>query len=62
MATISVGAAIVRTLESPNEPDSNGENANVVDGLFYIGRALHRLAAAHENANRIATGQPFEEV
>ncbi len=29
---------------SPNERDRNGEEANVVDGLFAIARAIHRLA------------------
>ena len=39
---------LLRTLESPNEADSNGEAANVVDGLFAIARAIERLAAAVE--------------
>ena len=30
--------------ESPNESDRNFEPANVVDGLFAIARAIHRLA------------------
>ncbi len=37
-------AALMRTMESPNERDSNGEPANVVDGLFAIARALHDVA------------------
>jgi hypothetical protein len=41
-----IAHAIMKTLESPNEADSNWENANVVDALFFIGRAIHRLADA----------------
>ena len=33
-------------LRSPNESDSNGEAANVVDGLFAIARGLHAVAEA----------------
>ena len=29
---------------SPNESDSNGENANLVDGLFAISRSLREVA------------------
>lgn len=35
-------------LSSPNELDTNLEAANVVDGLYFIGRAINRLAAALE--------------
>lgn len=35
---------------SPNETDSNGETANVVDGLFAIARAIGRLADVIEKA------------
>lgn len=38
----ALGASFI----SPNEADSNGESANVVDGLFAIARAIDRLAAA----------------
>ena len=38
--------------ESPNESDSNGEYANVVDGLFFIGRAIEHLAVAVEGASK----------
>lgn len=31
------------TLSTPNEADSNGEEANVVDGLFAIARAIEGL-------------------
>ena len=39
-------AVIAAGLISPNEADSNGEAANVVDGLFAIARAIDGLAAA----------------
>jgi hypothetical protein len=39
-------ASIERTLITPNEGDSNGEPANVVDGLFAIARALGEIADA----------------
>jgi len=35
---------LMTTLSTPNEMDSNGEPANVVDGLFAIARAIERLA------------------
>ena len=41
-----IGNAIRSTLVSPNESDSNGESANVVDGLFAIARAIENLATA----------------
>lgn len=37
---------IALALVTPNETDSNGEAANVVDGLFAIARALNNIAAA----------------
>jgi hypothetical protein len=40
-----VAKAIGYALVSPNEGDSNGEAANVVDGLFAIARAIDNLAA-----------------
>ena len=43
-----VAAALRHALVSPNECDSNLEAANVVDGLFAIARALHRIAEAME--------------
>lgn len=45
-AVLSIVDAIESTLISPNESDSNGECANVVDGLFRIARAIDRLASA----------------
>jgi len=44
MDTEIIAKAIGSTLVSPNESDRNMEPANVVDGLFFIGRAIHRLA------------------
>jgi len=43
-----VAAALRQVLVSPNECDSNLEAANMVDGLFAIARALHRIAEAIE--------------
>ena len=40
--------SLASALSSPNESDSNGEVVNVVDGLYFIGRAIHRLATAVE--------------
>jgi hypothetical protein len=45
-----IAAALDRTLMSPNECDSNGEIANVVDGLFAIARGLHAVADALSGA------------
>jgi hypothetical protein len=44
---------IFDVLRSPNEADSNFEPANVVDGLYFIGRAIHRLADAVNRANGV---------
>lgn len=38
------GKVLESCLVSPNECDSNGEPANVVDGLFAIAEALHDVA------------------
>lgn len=38
-----IATALLNTLTSPNESDSNFEEANVVDGLFAIARALHSI-------------------
>lgn len=40
----SVLETVYGVFESANECDSNGEAANVVDGLFAIARAIERLA------------------
>lgn len=37
-------SALQEVFSSPNESDSNGEPANVVDGLFAIARAINKLA------------------
>jgi hypothetical protein len=42
--------AMTDVFVSPNESDSNGEEANVVDGLFAIARALNRVAKAIEGS------------
>jgi hypothetical protein len=49
-----------RVFESPNELDSNGEPANVVDGLFAIARSLDRIADALHNRNDIERAGEIE--
>jgi hypothetical protein len=44
--------ALRACLISTNENDSNWEPANIVDGLFFIGRALLKLADAVERAGK----------
>lgn len=39
-----IAKAIYHVFESPNECDSNGEIANVVDGLYAIARSIRYLA------------------
>lgn len=46
MVRNEVAKALLKTLISPNEHDSNFEPANVVDALFAIARAIERLAEA----------------
>lgn len=41
-----IAKALENTLISPNELDQNLEDANVVDGLFAIARAIDNLARA----------------
>ena len=48
---LNLGGAIVATLTSPNEMDSNLETANVVDGLFAIARALQKIAHELKRTN-----------
>jgi hypothetical protein len=48
---MTLADVIWETLRSPNESDSNGEPANVVDGLFAIARAIHHLARATEGVH-----------
>jgi len=52
---LAIGA-VAAVLVSPNEADSNGEPANVVDGLFAIARAIDRLADAISGAG----SRPFD--
>lgn len=46
MARNEIARALLETLISPNEHDSNFEPANVVDALFAIARAIEHLAEA----------------
>ncbi|ACX51567.1 hypothetical protein Adeg_0414 [Ammonifex degensii KC4] len=43
-----IAEALRATLMTPDVLDSNLEPANVVDGLFFIGRAVYRLAEVLE--------------
>lgn len=45
-ALVSIGRAIHASLVSPDCFDSNGEAANVTDGLFEIAGAIRDLAEA----------------
>jgi len=51
----AMAEALLRTLESPNEMDRNGESANVVDALFAIARAIN-LLAGEVRASRLKAG------
>lgn len=51
-----IGKALLDTLISPNESDRNWEAANVVDGLFFIGRAILKLSDSIDALN--AKGKP----
>ncbi len=42
---------------SPNERDANLEEANVVDGLFAIARALNGIGKKLENLEKVLTKQ-----
>ncbi len=53
----AIANAINYTFSTPNESDSNGECANVVDGLFRIARAIDRLAKAVEGLSVQQTTQ-----
>ena len=52
MMETALSGAVYATLASQDELDSNGEPANVVDGLFAIAHAINRLAAAIEESAR----------
>lgn len=43
-----LGEMLTDCFVSLNEHDSNGESANVVDGLYFIGRGLRKVAEAIE--------------
>lgn len=65
MATkVSVDQDVIMTamydlFVSPNEPDSNGEAANVVDGLFAIARGLHAVARSIQYLGNGEASTPF---
>ena len=44
---------LLRVLESPNESDSNGETANIVDVVAHLARAIDRLAKAMDRPNSL---------
>ena len=63
MSKSELARVMLNTLSSPNETDSNGEEANIVDGLFFVGRnirwagediakALNNLAAAMRSSSQ----------
>lgn len=62
MQSDTLARAILETLQSPNEEDSNGEAANVVDGLFAIASAVDRLAAATERLGTNGASGPMGAV
>ena len=55
-----VSQALINTLSSPNELDSNGEEANVVDGLFAIARSVDNLADAIRNPDGLPSDEGSE--
>jgi hypothetical protein len=48
--------ALKNVFISPNEADSNYEPANVVDGLYAIARAIHRLSDVIEEKGGESNG------
>lgn len=44
------GKVFSMTFISPNECDSNGESANIVDGLFAIARSIYYFADVVQKA------------
>jgi hypothetical protein len=48
MTDDEIAKAIRDALISPNELDKDWGDANVVDGLFFIGRGLYAIAEALE--------------
>ena len=57
--TRKLADAIELTLISPNETDVNLEPANVVDGLFFIGRAIQKVAHALSDLGTGSAETPF---
>lgn len=55
-------ASIFATLQSSNCADSNGEIANVVDGLYAIADGLSRIASVMENREARDEAEPPEVV
>lgn len=51
LQTIALNMAKI-SFVSVNESDRNGEAANLVDGLFFIGRAIYDLAEKVEHFNK----------
>ena len=57
--TRKLADAIELTLISPNETDVNLEPANVVDGLFFIGRAIQKVAHALSDLGTAGAATPM---
>ena len=57
--TQKLADAIKLTLISPNEPDVNLEPANVVDGLFFIGRAIEQVARSLSDLGTAGASTPM---
>lgn len=58
MAGLSkIAKEIERVFESGNEIDRAGQNANVVDGLFAIARAIGKLAESVDNMAYVISGK-----
>jgi hypothetical protein len=55
---MKVVAMIGEAFISPNERDRNGDDANVVDGLFAIARSIRYLAEVLENRKPEQTEKP----
>ena len=57
--TQKLADAIRDTLISPNETDVNLESANVVDGLFFIGRAIQQVARSLSDLGTAGAATPM---
>jgi len=51
-----IARAIKYAFSSPNECDSNGEEANIVDAIYMLARAINRLADAVQAFGRSEAG------